>query len=229
MNPLRVKRLTVFVTGVAVTIVSSAIDPAGNVTVTFAPLFAVTTRTPPPAALIVPVAARAWSRTICVSIGPGFGLRAAASVAGAIAISTAMATVNLTDRPYTRRPAWHRVGWPPASDGEPVQFADLLVEDAAGRVAARVAHATCSLPGRVAQLRMTVRGCLDDGPSDDRWVIAALQCLGEPRVDDCAAFRIERHRFVGGRQIGVECGLGERGLHQQDADAVLAQLVVDRL
>src|SRR5438128_1242464 len=50
-----------------------------------------------------------------------------------------------------------------------------------------------------------------------------------PSVDDLASLGVDRKRCVRGSEIRVEGGLGEPGLDQQDADSVLAHLVVDRL
>ena len=74
-----------------------------------------------------------------------------------------------------------------------------------------------------------VGGGGDDGVGDDRWCVACLQGVGKPGVDDLALLGVDRKWCVGGCEIRVEGGLGEPGLDQQDADSVLAHLVVDRL
>src|SRR6266496_6059338 len=78
--------------------------------------------------------------------------------------------------------------------GQPVEFADLLVEDPGGGEAAQHADASGPRAGGVAQLRVRAGGCRDDGLAGDGGIVAVLHRRRQHVVEDAPLLRVDRQR-----------------------------------
>src|SRR3954466_2053156 len=114
------------------------------------------------------------------------------------------------------------------SSGELVELADLPVEQGDGYVAARLADAARGRSRRVPHLRPLVGRRAHYRAADERRLVARLDCGGELLVQELAASCVDGEGLVRAGEVRVERGLREAGLDQQDSDAVLADLVVQR-
>ena len=185
--------------------------------------------------------ARPFMRTIATAVGRGRGRAGPFGVEGLVsrppisrpptldprrgqAIGHAPARSTPHARPMTRG------GRPTGSAGQPVEFADLLVEGPGGNEAAQGADASGRRAGGVPQLRLRVGGCRDDRPWR-RWPDRRRppSHVRHHVVECLPLLRVDRQRCVGLHGVRVEAGPGVGGLDEQHPDAVLADLVVHRL